>query len=541
MKEFTYLCVHQLFEDQVKVTPDAVAVTFEGKQITYHELNRRANLLAHYLQQHAVGPEVLVGICIERSLEMIVGVLGILKAGGAYVPLDPTYPLERLTFMVKDSQMPVLVTQQHLRPYFPTSNAKVVCLDTDAAVIEQQDDVDLPSVSAPDNLAYVIYTSGSTGQPKGVQIPHCAVVNFLTSMRDQPGLTAEDTLFAVTTLSFDIAGLELFLPLIVGARVIIANRNVVGDGVALVEALERFQPTVMQATPATWRILLAAGWQGNPQLKILCGGEALSLDLARQLLAKAASLWNMYGPTETTIWSSVCKIEPDDATISIGRPIANTQIYLLDTQLQPVSIGVPGELYIGGMGLARGYLSRSDLTAERFILHPFLNESTVRLYRTGDLGRYRPDGTIELIGRLDHQVKLRGFRIELGEVEVILAQHALVQDAVVVVRENPSGDKRLVAYVVPTAGKALEGSTLRRYLQELLPDYMVPSNFVMLEQLPLTPNNKIDRLALPEPAWSQNELEEYIAPDTHVQRALTEIWCSVLGISQVGITDNFFT
>jgi amino acid adenylation domain-containing protein len=441
-------CIHQLFEAQVERTPEAVAVVFEGEQLTYRELNQRANQLAHHLQQLGVGSEVLVGLCVERSLDMVVGLLGILKAGGAYVPLDPGFPSERIAFMVEDAQTSVLVTQQRLLTQLPSQSTNVVCLDADAAVLAQQSETNPLSTATAANLAYVIYTSGSTGRPKGVQIPHRSVVNFMLSMREQPGLAAEDTLLAVTTLSFDIAALELFLPLIVGARVIVAGRDIVADGTVLMEILERTGTTVMQATPITWRLLLAAGWQGKPDLKILCGGEALPLELAQQLLPKAASLWNLYGPTETTIWSSVCQIESGAESISIGRPLANTQIYLLDPHLQPVPIGVPGELFIGGDGLARGYLNRPELTAERFLPHPFSGELGARLYKTGDLARYRADGTIEHLGRLDFQVKLRGYRIELGEIEAVLSQHPAVHQAVVVAREDVPGDKRLVAYVV---------------------------------------------------------------------------------------------
>lgn len=444
----TDACIPQLFEDQVERTAGAVAVVFDDEHLTYWELNSRANQLAHYLRHLGVGPDVLVGLCVERSLDMMVGLLGILKAGGAYVPLDPAFPSERIAFMLEDAEAPVLLTQQHLLSQLPLLKAKVVCLDSDADVLAHQSESNLLPEATSENLAYVIYTSGSTGRPKGVQIIHRAVVNFLLSIRREPGLSAEDTLLAVTTLSFDIAALELFLPLIVGARVIVASRDLVADGAALIETLQRTGTTVMQATPVTWRLLLAAGWRGKPDLKILCGGEALPLDLAQQMLPKAASLWNLYGPTETTIWSTLCQIEPGEEAISIGRPIANTQIYLLDAYLHLVPIGVPGELYIGGDGLARGYLNRPELTAERFIPHPFSTVPGARLYKTGDLARYRPDGTIEHLGRLDFQVKLRGFRIELGEIEAVLAQHPAVRQAVVIAREDVPGDKRLVAYVL---------------------------------------------------------------------------------------------
>ncbi|HET8851594.1 MAG TPA: amino acid adenylation domain-containing protein, partial [Ktedonobacteraceae bacterium] len=534
-------CIHQLFEAQVECTPDAVAAVYKDAQLTYRELNQRANQLAHYLQKLGVGPEVLVGICAERSLDMVVGLLGILKAGGAYVPLDPTYPSERLAFMLTDAQVPVLVTQEHLTKHLPVHGLKVVCLDAEATVLAQQDKANPPPTGTADNLAYVIYTSGSTGRPKGVQILHRAVVNFLLSMRQQPGLTAEDTLLAVTTLSFDIAALEIFLPLIVGARLIVASRDVVTSGTALAEALDRSHATVMQATPITWRMLLAAGWQGNPRLKILCGGEALPQELARQLLPKAASLWNLYGPTETTIWSTVCKIEPEHELVTVGRPIANTQIYLLDAQLHLVPIGVSGELYIGGDDLARGYLNRPELTAERFIPHPFSDAPGACLYKTGDLARYRADGTIELIGRLDHQVKVHGFRIELGEIEAMLGQHLAVRQAVVMAREDTPGDKHLVAYVVPQPEQILTSSELRRLMQERLPDYMIPTAFVFLETLPQTPNGKVDRRALPAPERTRPKVDTpFIAPTLMVHHQLIQIWEELLDARPIGIQDNFF-
>jgi len=534
-------CIHHLFEAQVGSRPDTVAVIYEGASLTYRELDRRANQLAHYLQELGVGPEVLVGLCVERSLEMVVGLLGILKAGGAYVPLDPTYPAERLAFMLEDCRAPVLVTQQHLLTQLPATAAKVVCLDAGAALLARQSEAAPVSGATSDHLAYVIYTSGSTGKPKGVQIPHRAVVNFLWSMHLQPGLTAEDTWLAVTTLSFDIAALELFLPLIVGARVIVASRDLAANGTVLAETLASAGVTVMQATPITWRVLLAAGWQGRPGLKILCGGEALPLDLARQLLPRGASLWNLYGPTETTIWSTVCKIEPGDEVVTIGRPIANTQIYLLDPRLQPVPVGVPGELYIGGDGLARGYLNRSELTAERFLPHPFSSEPGARLYRTGDLARYRAGGAIEHLGRLDYQVKLRGFRIELGEIDAVLAEHPAVRQAVVVAREDAPGDKRLVAYVVLREKQTATVADLQHHMAKQLPNYMVPVAFVLLEAIPLTPNGKVDRRALPAPGYTRPQLDEtFAAPGTQTEEAVAGIWSRVLGIEQIGIHDDFF-
>ncbi len=534
-------CIHELFEAQVERSPDVVAVCFEHECLTYRQLNSKANQLAHRLRFLGVGPDVLVGICLERSLEMVIGLLGILKAGGAYVPLDPTYPAERLAFMLEDAQVPVLLTQRSLLMHLPYHGIEVVCLEANEAGLEQQSTENPISTVIPDNLAYVIYTSGSTGRPKGVQILHRAVVNFLLSMRQQPGLTAEDSWLAVTTLSFDIAALEIFLPLLTGARLIIASQDVATSGTALAETIARTGTTVMQATPVTWHVLLATGWQGSKALKVLCGGEALPLDLARQLLSKVASLYNMYGPTETTIWSSVYEIKPEHSSISIGRPIANTQIYLLDGHLQLVPVGVPGELYIGGDGLARGYLHRPELTAERFIRHPFSTQPGARIYRTGDLARYRADGTIELIGRIDHQVKIRGFRIELGEIEAVLRQHPQVREAVVAAREDTPGDKRLAAYVILKERQAVTGADLQSYVMNHVPNYMVPSAIVQLDAFPLTPNGKVDRRALPAPDYATAaRSENIVVPRTPLEETVAQAWSKALGVAPISIDDDFF-
>ena len=449
-------CIHQLFEYQVEQTPDKVAVIFEEKQLTYRELNSRANQLANYLQTLSVGPEVMVGICLERSLDLVIGLLGILKAGGAYVPLDPAYPRERLAFMLEDAQIPVLLTQQNQLERLPKHGAHVVCLDTDEAAITQHSQENPSSGVTAENLAYIIYTSGSTGKPKGVLLAHRAAVNFLNSMRQEPGLTEQDVILGVTTISFDIAVLELYLPIIAGARIVLTSREVASNAAQLLKILAKSGATIVQATPATWRLLLAAGWCGSKQLKIFCGGEALTRELANQLLERSNSLWNMYGPTETTTYSIIHKVEPGDGPVAIGRPIANTQIYLRDPYLRRksdpiklVPIGVPGEVLISGVGLARGYLNQPELSNEKFIPSPLSNESGARLYKTGDLARYLPDGNIEYIGRIDHQVKIRGFRIELGDIEAALSQHPIVRETVVVAREDKSDDKRLVAYVVP--------------------------------------------------------------------------------------------
>jgi amino acid adenylation domain-containing protein len=534
-------CIHHLFENQVESTPDAIAVVFEDQQLSYRELNTRANQLARHLMRLGVGAEVPVGICLERSLELVVGLLGILKAGGAYVSLDPAYPREWLSFMLEDAGISALVTQRGLASEIPHDGITIVCLDADGERIAKESGANIGPQVAAGNLAYVIYTSGSTGTPKGVQIPHGAVTNFLTSMREKPGLSDQDILLAVTTLSFDIAALEIYLPLVVGARVVIASREVASDGVRLSECIARSRATVMQATPATWRLLVEAGWQGGDRLNILCGGEILPRELASELLARSSSLWNLYGPTETTIWSTLCKVHLPDVPVPIGRPIANTEIFLLDQYLNPVPICVPGELYIGGDGLARGYRNQPKLTAERFVPNPFSEEPGARLYRTGDLARYRADGNIEFLGRIDEQVKIRGYRIELGEIESVLGRHPAVREVAVLAREDGTGEKRLVAYVVRRQELAATTSELRSFLKGKLPNYMIPSIFVALDSLPLSANGKVDRKDLPIPDRSRPELQEsFVAPRTPVEERLVEIWKEVLKIETVGVHDNFF-
>ncbi|HWF17730.1 MAG TPA: amino acid adenylation domain-containing protein, partial [Verrucomicrobiae bacterium] len=536
-------CFHELFEDQTARAPDATAITFHGESLTYDQLNRRANRLAHHLRSLGVGPETLVGLCVERSLEMAIGLLAIFKAGGAYVPLDPNYPSERLAFILEDAKVPVLITQESFLGNLPKPNGafapRVICLDPELSVIGPQSDFDLRPNAEPDNLAYVLYTSGSTGKPKGVQIPHRALINFLWSMSRQPGFIASDILLAVTTLSFDIAGLELWLPLMVGGQVVIADNETVRDGKRLAKELEQCGATVLQATPATWRMLLETGWAGNPRLKALCGGEAWGADLAKALLPKCASLWNMYGPTETTIWSAATQVEQGEGPL-IGEPIANTQFYILDEHLQPVPLGVPGELHIGGDGLARGYLNRPELTVEKFVPDPFGKEAGARLYKTGDLVQRHPSGQLEFLGRLDHQVKIRGFRIELGEIEAVLRSHSNVREAVVMARENQGREKRLVAYVVARQPSASLIRELQSFVAEKLPGYMVPTAFVMLDSLPLTPNGKIDRKALPEPENRPELAANYTAPSTPMEKSIAEIWAEVLHLEKVGVHDNFF-
>ncbi|MGF1489500.1 MAG: amino acid adenylation domain-containing protein, partial [Prochloraceae cyanobacterium] len=533
-KEYALEPVDRLFERQIKLNHQAVAIEFETEKITYLELNNRANKLANYLQKLGVKAEVKVGICLERSIEMVIGLLAIIKAGGAYIPLDPKYPRSRIDYMLEDSQTKILLTQDKLQENFDKKNLEIISVDRDRQTISLEPETNLVSPKNGDNLAYVIYTSGSTGKPKGVEICHKSLTNFLTSMSLKPGLKNSDTLLAITTICFDIAALEIYLPLIVGAKIILASEEQSADGNQLKEILERNEITVMQATPATWRSLLAANWQGKERLKILCGGEKLTPDLANNLLTKSAELWNLYGPTEATIWATINKIEESKETknsiVSIGHPIANTRVYILDKHLKPVPLGVAGELYIGGIQLARGYLNKPQLTKERFIDSPW-----GRLYKTGDLVRYLKNGKIEYLDRADNQVKIRGFRIELGEIESILNTHPDIQQAIVTAK-----DEILVAYLV------LEGTTnnkqqdIKDYLKQQLPEYMIPSAFVVLETFPLTPNGKIDRKALPLPDLESIDRKEYIPPRNDLEKRLVQIWTEVLKIKEIGVVDSFF-
>lgn len=536
------LLFHHLFEQQARKTSDATAVIFGDEYITYAHLNQRANQLAHYLCRQKVGLGTLVGVYLERSVDMLVALLGILKAGGAYVPLDPTHPEERVAYMIQDSHMPVLLAGKELLPQtLPIDRSRVAILEFNAATF-QEESIDNPhrEIQA-EHPIYVIYTSGSTGRPKGVCIPHRALLNFLYAMRHNLPIHAEGTMLAITTISFDISTLELFLPLMIGARVVLADRATTRDGAALCSCLARNPITMMQATPTTWRMLLSAGWPGTAGLHMLCGGEALSPELAAQLIARGESLWNMYGPTETTVWSSMHKIEPEAGDpISIGRPLANTRMYILDSALQPVPAGVPGELYIGGTGLAREYLHQPALTAERFVPHPFCQAPGARLYKTGDLCRYSSDGAIECIGRADRQVKLRGFRIELDEVAASLQQHPSVKDCVVLLLTDHLHQQRLVSYIVATHG-GLSARVLRAFLKKTLPDYMLPEVYIMVPALPQTANGKLDIHALPCPDWSGSVPAPSISvPQTPTEKIVRDIWMDVLKRNDIGLHDNFF-
>ena len=532
-------CLHDLFESQAARTPDSIAVLFGEMSLSYGELNRRANHLARQLRAAGVSPDSIVGLCVERSFDLVIGVLGILKAGGAYLPLDIAYPRDRLAFMLEDTRAPVLLTQRALVAQLPPHRAKLICLDEVAAEGPAENPI---SGAKPNHLAYVIYTSGSTGKPKGVLLEHRSAVNLITSILRDPGFTEQDVMLSVTTLSFDIATAELFLPLCSGGKLVVASRKVATDGAKLLALLNSCKATFLQPTPVTWQMLLDAGWPGSPQLKMICTGEPLPRELAARLLPKGASLWNLYGPTETTIWSTGCQVTSSDVPISIGKPLANTQTYILDPHLQPVPVGTPGELYLGGDGLARGYLNRPELTAEKFVPNPFVAvDGSARLYRTGDLARWWPDGTIECLGRIDHQVKLRGFRIELGEIEAVLDSHPAVSKSTVIARDDMRGEKRLVAYYIAATGKRTNIDELRRFLKDRLPDHMVPSVFVVLPEFPMTPNRKIDRKALPEPDLKRPDLGcEYVAPLTETEKEVCRIWSDTLEVERIGIHDNFF-
>jgi amino acid adenylation domain-containing protein len=564
-------CIHELFEEQAEQTPNAIAVTFEGRRLTYRELNTKANQLAHHLQGLGVGPETLVGICVERSLEMVVGLLGILKSGGAYVPLDPTYPKERLAIMLEDAQVSVVITQDRLieraQQSTVTNQPLNICFDRDWNTIEEQPGDNLQNKASSTNLAYVIYTSGSTGKPKGVQINHRSVINLLHSTQPLFQFNESDVWTGFHSCAFDFSVWEIWGCLLSGGRLLVIPVELTRSPEGFWAFLYEEKVTVLNQTPSALRHLLAenskfASFPGNMSLRlIICGGDALPGELASSILKWGIPLWNFYGPTEATVWATIHEIKSIDVrkpSIPIGRPLANIKTYILDSQLQVVPVSVPGELCLGGIGLARGYFNDADLTALKFIPSPFGGESISRLYRTGDLARYLPDGNIEFLGRVDNQVKIRGYRIELGEIEVALNQHPGVRESVVLVYngvlghgsdgentksriENPKLDQRLVAYVVPEQPSPPSGSELRSFLRDKLPEYMIPSTFVILDELSLTPSGKVDRKALPPPDNTRRFLEdEYLEPRTQVEEIVAQIWKEILELDTVGVHDNFF-
>ncbi|MDB5087982.1 MAG: tycC, partial [Mucilaginibacter sp.] len=514
------------------------------QKTTYKELNERANQLAAILIKNGVKKGDKVAFSLDRSAEMMISMLAIMKTGAIYIPLDPIFPINRINYMIEDSQAVVLLTSQTYKGKYQ-SNAKELILEDEWLTINDYPSTDPEITVSGDDLVYILYTSGSTGMPKGVQIAQHNLVNFLYSMQKQPGLTAADKLLAVTTISFDIAGLELFLPLLTGAEIILVDAATAKDGRALLDIIKDEQATVMQATPYTWRIMLEAGWNKTTPLKAICGGEALPAELAERILNFASSLWNVYGPTETTIWSTVKEITNANK-ISIGRPIDNTSIYILDNFLKPLGPGIPGEIYIGGEGVAKGYLNRPELTAEKFVNDPFTKNSGAKMYNTGDLGRFMPNGEIECLGRVDAQVKIRGYRIETGEIEYQLVNGINIKEAVVIARPDNFGIDKLVAFVVvnnnvETVNEAAQVQSWKEALRNSVPDYMVPDNFVIVPAMPLTPNGKVDKKALAKHGISVvNAGNGYVAPRTDVEKLVADIWVEYLGIEKIGVYDNFF-
>lgn len=548
-------CIHHLFEAQVERTPEAVAVASVEGKLTYRELNQRANQLAHYLQQRGVGPETLVGLCVERSLAMIVGVLGILKAGGAYIPLDPSYPQDRLAFMLTDSQVAILLIQERLLGSIPSNKIDVVCLDKNWDTISLKSTENPHSEAMAENTAYIIYTSGSTGKPKGVVIEHRSLVNYTMAACDAYTIDQEDRVLQFAPLSFDTSAEEIYPCLTTAATLVLRTTSMIDSISLFLQKCEEWKLTVLDLPTAFWHELtrkVAADAITLPRsLRLVIIGGERALPEIMALWQKSGNrhvkLMNTYGPTEGTIVATMYEVPESTAArstlreVPIGRAVSNVQVYLLDRYLNAVPIGVPGELHIGGAGLAREYLNRPMITREKFIPHPFDLSAEARLYKTGDRARYLPSGDIEFLGRLDQQVKVRGFRIELGEIEATLWKHPDVHEAIVVAREDASSGKRLVAYVVPQRGRSLTSRDLQSFMREQLPDYMVPSAIVLLESLPLTPSGKINRLALPAPEQARPESEEArAAPTLPEHQQLIEVWEELLNVRPIGIQDNFF-
>lgn len=533
--------IHHFFEEQAAKRPDAIAIESEGEKMTYRVLNDRANQLAHCLIEAGVRPGTLVALYLNRSPEMIIGLLAILKAGGAYVPIDPAFPQDRITYMLEDSNALVVITESALAAGMQRRQAHLICIDEDGTEIGTHSILNPAVAISCQTVCYTIYTSGSTGKPKGVQITCQALLNLMLAAKQSMDFNENDVFLATTTISFDIANLEIFLPLMIGAQINIASQDVVNDPERLSRLLADSRASVMQATPTAWKMMIQSGWAGHKPLTILTGGEPLSRMLADELLKRSSVVWNCYGPTETTVYSTFWKVSERDETVLIGRPVNNTLVYVLDEQRQLTPIGVVGELYIGGVGVALGYLNRPELNAERFFSNPFVSDPGARMYRTGDYVRLRADGQLEYIGRLDLQVKIRGYRIEIGEIESVLGKHSLVREcAVNVYQDKETEDKHLIAYIVTQDGSMLDQREWRRWIKESLPDYMVPQVVVQLDQMPVTPNGKIDRKRLPEPISVSREGGGRVLPRTTLEVDLAKMWCDLLHLGEVGVFENFF-
>ncbi|HEX3047643.1 MAG TPA: amino acid adenylation domain-containing protein [Bacillota bacterium] len=534
-------CLPELFTAQAVRLSRADAVISKDQKLSYAELEAQSNQFAHYLQSLSIQTGSAVGVYMEKTVATVVALLGIIKCGAYYIPLDPSYPAERLAYIVEDSGVKVVVCSHSNQTAF--KNVSYVVWETDIETIKNMPARAVEGICPPESIAYCIYTSGSTGKPKGVLVPHRALVNFLYAMQEFPFIKEKQRLLSVTPLSFDISILELFLPLVTGAATVIVPQSVASDPAALMTAIGEYQPHIMQATPATWQMLLEAGFKGDQRMVLLCGGEALSRELANRLLDVGSALWNMYGPTETTIWSCVHRVTAEEiSAIPIGRPISNTEIYIIDDNLKPVPIGAVGNLYIGGKGLAQGYRNLDELTQQRFIPHPFKAQAGARIYNTGDLARYRPDGVIEYYGRSDFQVKVRGFRIELGEIETVLQRHPEVNQAVVIVHGDRTENQIMVAYLKMKENSKVSDADFRSFLEHTLPAYMVPNHFIAIDSFPLTPSGKTDRRVL-ERRKVDNQIKqvEYVAPADEVEEILVDIWRSLLKKEKIGVLDNFFS
>lgn len=530
-------CAYQIFEKKVVENPSKIAIEFDGHTITYQDLNHRANQLGCLLQQSGASAGSIVGLCLDRSIDMVAAMLAVQKIGAAYVPMDPFYPKSRISYVLADSEAKMLITQRSLDDILPKSLCEKIYIDDPIQDFSEQ----TFHQGSSEDLAYIIYTSGSTGKPKGVEISNRALLNFLLSMQRKPGLCQEDVLLAVTTLSFDISGLEIFLPLITGATISLASRETAMNAESLIKKIEQSHVTFLQATPVTWRMLLASNWKGETKLKALIGGEAVPKDLVDKLQGKCESIWNMYGPTETTIWSTTCKLEPDLEEISIGEPIDNTQILIVDSNMNLQPVGTIGEILIGGDGLAKGYRNLPELTTEKFVIPEFDIAEGKRFYRTGDLGRWRSNGQLECLGRIDNQVKIRGFRIELGEIENVLSTLVGVRQVVVDAKDFGQDDKELVAYFLMHNEAALDVNLARKTLQKHLPDYMFPKYFLEVESIPMTPNGKVDRTALMMPESSNTEpIYEYVAPSGNAEVTIAKMFEKILKIEAVGAYSDFF-